>query len=152
MPRPTPKMPPNVPINASDDRSAKRSDVAANSVPSGSSSQAVSPLCRIWKRLPEAEALSEWLMQLTTEDRDNLLAHCIGMTADALQSAHRVGTAPEHADKIATALGLDMRTWWRPTHGNFLGRITKNDILAAVSEGVSQQASCGSPDSRRSAW
>jgi ParB family chromosome partitioning protein len=33
-----------------------------------------------------------------------------------------------------------MAAWWRPTTDNFLNRLTKTEILAAVSEGVSTEA------------
>lgn len=92
-------------------------------------------------RLPQADQLWDWLLQLPNNDREQLLAHCVGMTVDAIQGRHRSGLNQAHADTLAAALGLDMRAWWRPTQAHFLGRITKNDILTAVSEGVSQQAS-----------
>lgn len=95
-----------------------------------------------WReRLPESDALWDWIVQLSQEDRDSLLAHCVGMTVDVLHGAHGSRSGESQMERLATALSLDMRTWWRPTQANFLGRITKNDILTAVSEGVSQQAS-----------
>jgi len=38
---------------------------------------------------------------------------------------------------LAEALGLDMADWWRPKEANFLGQVTKAEIVRAVSEGVS---------------
>lgn len=45
-----------------------------------------------------------------------------------------------HADRLATALGLDMAQWWQPTAAAYLGRVSKQLILEAVSEGVSPEA------------
>ncbi len=91
-------------------------------------------------RIPEADELWNWLVALPVEDRDKLLAHCVGMTVDALHEGRHNGPPHEDVDRLAAALGLEMCTWWRPTQANFLGRITKDEILSAVSEGVSQQA------------
>lgn len=35
---------------------------------------------------------------------------------------------------------LDMTAWWQPMASNFLNRLTKTEILAAVAEGVSTEA------------
>ncbi len=45
-----------------------------------------------------------------------------------------------HADALAQALGLDMKTWWTPTKDGFLKRVPKKLVLEAVTEGVSKQA------------
>lgn len=91
------------------------------------------------KQLPEIEQLAAWLRQMSKADRLRLLAHCVSMTVNALHGTMRHGTM-EDSDRLAAALGLDMAAWWRPTAGNFLSRLTKTEILAAVSEGVSAEA------------
>lgn len=114
---------------------------AAESVAESSAGQAFSARHTEWaERLPERDALWDWLRELLPEDRGSLFAHCVGMTVDALQDGHRGDGGQEQAGRFAAALGLDMRLWWRPTQANFLSRITKTGILTAVSEGVSQQA------------
>lgn len=90
------------------------------------------------ERLPDESKLGEWLADLDETDRHALLAHCIAMTMNT-------GGTPqsqmhEDAQAIARTVGLDMREWWRPTRANFLDRLTKSEIVAAVTEGVSQQA------------
>lgn len=45
-----------------------------------------------------------------------------------------------HADRLATALGLDMTQWWQPTAASYLGRISKARILEAVTEACSKEA------------
>ena len=113
---------------------------ASQSVGDSSASQAFLVRHRAWKdRMPEQENCWAWLAGLDNTERLLLLAHCVGMTVNALES--RQALASENIAALAAAAGLDMRSWWRPTVENFLGRLTKDEILAAVSEGVSQQAS-----------
>jgi ParB family chromosome partitioning protein len=45
------------------------------------------------------------------------------------------------ADRLARSTGLDMvAAGWRPTVGNYLGRVTKPRILEAVREGAGERA------------
>ncbi|TSE12228.1 ParB/RepB/Spo0J family partition protein [Mesorhizobium intechi] len=70
-----------------------------------------------------------------------LFAHCASLTVNAVkQPWERKPRAHETADKLATALGLDMTAHWTPTVRTYLGRITKAHILAAVSEAASNEA------------
>jgi len=46
-------------------------------------------------------------------------------------------SAADDGDHLAEALSLDMADWWQPTGANFLGQVTKAEIVRAVSEGVS---------------
>jgi ParB family chromosome partitioning protein len=87
-------------------------------------------------RLPEPELCWQWLAELDVLDRMMLLAHCVALTINA-----REGLGSEADAQLADATSLDMRLWWKPTRANFLDRLTKNEILETVSEGVSQQAS-----------
>ncbi len=44
---------------------------------------------------------------------------------------------PEHgapADRLASAVALDMAQWWQPTVSGYFGRVPKPLILAAVTE------------------
>jgi ParB family transcriptional regulator, chromosome partitioning protein len=43
-------------------------------------------------------------------------------------------------DRLAAAAGLDMAQWWEPTAANYLGRISKAQIVDAVTEGAGAQA------------
>jgi len=113
---------------------------ASSTVAEGKAAQAFTARHQAWlEQLPEAEGLWAFLEQLSHEDRQTLLAHCVALTANALHG--RNGAQEDAAVALANVLNLDMRMWWSPARGDFLNRITKNDILAAVSEGVSQQAS-----------
>ncbi|TRC89079.1 ParB/RepB/Spo0J family partition protein [Mesorhizobium sp. WSM4303] len=70
-----------------------------------------------------------------------LFAHCASLTVNAVkQPWERKPRAHETVDRLAAALGLDMTAHWTPTVRTYLGRITKANILAAVSEAVSSEA------------
>jgi ParB family chromosome partitioning protein len=43
-----------------------------------------------------------------------------------------------------------MADWWRPTYAGFFDRITKDQIVAAVSEGVSKETARGLTDRKKS--
>jgi ParB family chromosome partitioning protein len=62
------------------------------------------------------------------------------MTVNALQGANARHDALADSERLAATLGLDMAAWWRPTADTFFGRLTKSEILAAVTEGVSAEA------------
>lgn len=70
-----------------------------------------------------------------------LLAHCASLTVNAVcvpweQKPNARGTA----EKLASAVALDMTTHWSPTEKTYLGRVTKAHILAAVREAVGHDA------------
>ncbi|BBE00002.1 chromosome partitioning protein ParB [Sphingobium amiense] len=71
-----------------------------------------------------------------------LLAHCASLTANAVklpwESSKR--HAHETADKLATAVTLDMTAHWTPTLRAYLGRVTKAHIVAAVREALGDEA------------
>lgn len=70
-----------------------------------------------------------------------LLAHCASRTANALRLPwDRKPKALQTADKLASAIGLDIAKDWTPTVNSYLSRVTKAHIVAAVAEGVSQDA------------
>lgn len=70
-----------------------------------------------------------------------LFAHCASLTVNAVkQPWERKPRAHETADRLASALALDMTAHWTPTARTYLGRVTKAHILAAVQEAVSDEA------------
>ncbi|MDR6955996.1 ParB family chromosome partitioning protein [Ancylobacter sp. 3268] len=70
-----------------------------------------------------------------------LLAHCASLTVNAVrvQWEHKPN-ARATAEKLASAVTLDMTAHWTPTGQTYLGRVTKAHILAAVREAVSDEA------------
>jgi ParB family chromosome partitioning protein len=77
---------------------------------------------------------------LTQAERLQLLAHCVSLTLDAVLKNGEVDAAEDSALPLAAALGLDMAAHWQPTPANYLGRVSKQHILAAVGEAVSKDA------------
>ncbi|TXL72414.1 chromosome partitioning protein ParB [Vineibacter terrae] len=107
-----------------------------------------------WKAdLPADEnALWDWLAMLDDASRLALLAHCVSYGVNALYerpnpfsgsgvSQSGLDRRMAEADRLARATGLDMvGVGFRPTVGNYLGRVTKPRILAAVREGAGERA------------
>ncbi|BAV50837.1 nuclease [Mesorhizobium loti] len=106
------------------------------------------------KRLPTDVAdLWDALSALTGSEQAELFAHCASLGVNALYeradrcsngaiSTHGVQQRLADADHLARAVGLDMiAAGWRPTVGNYLGRVTKARILEAVREGAGERAS-----------
>jgi ParB family transcriptional regulator, chromosome partitioning protein len=91
-----------------------------------------------WRaRLPEEpEPLWSCIAELDSAERLALLAHCTALTVNAVRTPN---TTPA-ADTLAEALGLDMTRYWQPTASSYFSRVTKERILEAVREGVSEQA------------
>ena len=71
-----------------------------------------------------------------------LLAHCASLTINAVKLPWETNKrrAHETADKLATAVTLDMTAHWTPTVRSYFGRITKAHIVAAVREALGDEA------------
>lgn len=70
-----------------------------------------------------------------------LLAHCASLTVNAVRIPwEQKPNARATTEKLASAVALDMTAHWNPTTRTYLGRVTKAHILAAVREGVSDEA------------
>jgi ParB family chromosome partitioning protein len=107
-----------------------------------------------WKAdLPaDEDALWDWLATLDDASRLALLAHCVSYGINALYerpnpfsgsgaSQSGLDRRMAEADRLARATGLDMvEVGFRPTVENYLGRVTKPRILAAVREGAGERA------------
>lgn len=96
-----------------------------------------------WARdLPrEPAALWGYVAGLDHDRRLALLAYAVARTIDAVRQPHAPRAAAlAHADRLAAAVGLDLRACWRPTAGDYLGRVTKALILEAVREGAGEDA------------
>ena len=119
------------------------------------SAKAIDERFDAWKAdLPSDEAaLWDWIAALDEASRMALLAHCVSYGVNALYerpNIHSASGISQHgldrrlagADRIARATGFDMvvDAGWRPTVENYLGRVTKTQILAAVREGAGERA------------
>jgi len=126
----------------------------AEELKDSSSAQSVTDRHERWgDHVPaDDEALWDWLVALDNDNRMELLAHCVSYGVNALYerpnpysgsgvSEHGLKVRLAHADRLARATGLDMaQVGWRPTVGNYLGRVTKARILEAVREGAGERA------------
>jgi ParB family chromosome partitioning protein len=93
------------------------------------------------KRLPRtANDVWGWLLDMDGLDRAALMAHCSGLTVNAVQSWERRGDALDHADQLARAIDLDMADYWRADADTYFGRVTKARILEAVRGAVGEEA------------
>lgn len=84
------------------------------------------------------DALNGW-----DRDRcDALFAHVVALSVNAVvEPWNRRPRAHAHADRLAVAVNLDMAAvGWAPTVDNYLGRVTKARILAALAEAKGQHA------------
>jgi ParB family chromosome partitioning protein len=87
-------------------------------------------------RLPADPAdLWSWLLAQDESVRAELLALCVGLSANALNMPwERRTSVLEHADRLAEHIALDMRVYWSATVQSYFGKVTKAHILAAVRE------------------
>jgi ParB family chromosome partitioning protein len=94
------------------------------------------------KRLPpEPELLWTFIAALTDDERSALLAHCVSLTVNAVHAPGHYGDRSEvSAALIAREVGLNMATYWQPTAASYFGRVSKERIVEAVRDGVSEQA------------
>jgi ParB family chromosome partitioning protein len=92
------------------------------------------------ERLPDQAALWAWLEALAESERLELLAYCVALCVDAVHPAVGRTSRLAAAERLASTLSLDMADWWRPTAASFFGKVTKEIIVAAVSEGASPAA------------
>ncbi|REF73463.1 ParB/RepB/Spo0J family partition protein [Paracoccus versutus] len=109
-----------------------------------------------WKRdIPlgqDDDRLWDWLDQLDQASRHALLAHCVSFGVNALYerpnpysgtgiSQQGLERRLREADRLAQTTGLDLvEAGWKPTVGNYLGRVTKARIIEAVREGAGDHA------------
>ncbi|MFE0757893.1 ParB/RepB/Spo0J family partition protein [Inquilinus sp. NPDC058860] len=89
----------------------------------------------------DVAGLWDFVVGLDHDSRMALFAHCAALTVFAV----RIPWDPRPktlamADALAQVLALDMTAYWSPTARSYFGRVTKAHILAAVREGVSDEA------------
>jgi ParB family chromosome partitioning protein len=84
----------------------------------------------------DSKDLLGWIATLSGGDLLALLAYCVAVTVDGVQSKE----GPCAADALAKFVKLDMHRWWKPTAENYFRSIPKSQILAVISEAVSPPA------------
>lgn len=87
---------------------------------------------RLGDSLPGSkEGLLSWLLSADDPTVMEVLAVC---TAGTLNAVHGRERDEPIADRIASALQLDMADWWKPTVSSYLSAVPKAKILAALAE------------------
>jgi ParB family chromosome partitioning protein len=99
---------------------------------------------RAWVAALPREPSDLWdaLIGFDSDSRQALFAYCVSLSLNAVYEPYnRKPRALAHADRIAEVLNLDMvAAGWTPTVENYLGRVTKARILAAVREARGERA------------
>ncbi|EOF6005177.1 ParB/RepB/Spo0J family partition protein [Salmonella enterica] len=115
--------------------------------PTGKSGQAWLSLMQEKARL-EALLPDGWKKDFTTfftldgQTLMSLMVFCTACSVDGVQTRTMGHTTQSDLDGVETALGFHLRDWWQPTAENFLGLLSKNQIVAALKEaGLSGAAS-----------
>ena len=97
-----------------------------------------------WKaQLPaNVEDLWDFLVDLDTDSRQMLFAHCVSLSLNAQHETwNNGGGRQRNADQIAQMVDLDMvAAGWVPTVDSYLNRVSKSRILEAVREGRDERS------------
>jgi len=93
------------------------------------------------KTLPREDgALWTWCLKQKQGVLLDLLAFCAATTVNAvrLKSDRAHDERLQHADRLAAALKLDLKAWFTPDAANYFSRVSKPQILAAITEAKKQ--------------
>ncbi|WP_263378449.1 hypothetical protein [Granulicella paludicola] len=66
----------------------------------------------------------------------DLLAFCVSRSVDAIQRNHERPESQRfaEAEKLASAIGLNMNDWFKATAENYFGRVSKPLIMDALKQ------------------
>lgn len=94
------------------------------------------------ERLPDdSAALWQYLESASDHDRADILAVCVASCLEGV-----IGRNARYSERgydeerfanarhLASVVGLDMTTWWRPTAANYLGAVSKDLVIEALTE------------------
>ena len=91
-------------------------------------------------RLPDDKEGGGWLQWLTTQPTAvvmEIMAFCVASTLDATQQ--REASNPQFVT-LAQGLGLDMSKWWKATASDYFNHVSKDRMVAVVTQAVSAEA------------
>ena len=90
------------------------------------------------KRIPgEAGKLLPWLIAQPQAVVLDLLALSTALSINTVTA----GEGAHSGDELATAVGLDMSCFWTATGASYLAQVSKDQVVKAVSEAESAEAS-----------
>jgi ParB family transcriptional regulator, chromosome partitioning protein len=75
---------------------------------------------------------------LTDAEKQALLAYCVAVTLPP-SLAPAKGKKPSAFDAALSLTGASMAAYWRPSKGNYLGRVTRDQLLALGREVLGEQ-------------
>ncbi len=76
-----------------------------------------------------------WLLEKPQDELLSLLAYAASKSVNALHLGHYARSKERaHADRLATALNMDLREWFVPTAANYFSRVSKTGIEEALAE------------------
>ena len=107
--------------------------------PTGENGQAWQSLMQEKARL-EALLPEGWKNDFTTffaldgQTLMSLMAFCTACSVDGVQTREHGHTRRSDLDGVEAALKFHLRDWWQPTADNFLGLLSKNQIVAALND------------------
>ena len=107
--------------------------------PTGENGQAWQSLMQEKARL-EALLPEGWKNDFTTffaldgQTLMSLMVFCTACSVDGVQTREHGHTSRSDLDGVEAALGFHLRNWWQPTADNFLGLLSKNQIVAALKD------------------
>lgn len=89
-------------------------------------------------KLPGTQTeLLPWLVRQTPETVSELMAFCVARSVDGLRQTERQ-QAP--MDQLVDMLGIDMADHWQANEESYFGHISKNQMIAAITDAVSAEA------------
>jgi len=94
-----------------------------------------------WSRmLPQEGDLWAWCLEQKQGVLLELLAFCAASTINAVRVKTERAESKRfrHADKLAAAVGLDLKAWFTPSAENYFSRVSKPQILDAIREAKGQ--------------
>ncbi len=91
----------------------------------------------------DGAALWDWCLDQSRSVLLDLLAYAVANTVNAVQGKveSHYGNGRVHAERLATALGMDMTKWFTPTAENYFNRASKPLIIKAVCEAKKRPSS-----------
>jgi ParB family transcriptional regulator, chromosome partitioning protein len=93
-----------------------------------------------------------FIAELDHDSRMALFAHCVALTRFAVRAPwEQKRLARATADTVASVLELDMNHYWKPTARSYFGRISKENILAAIREAAGPEAAERIADMKKAA-
>lgn len=99
----------------------------------------------LWRdRIPGDEAqFWQWCIEADQTILLALLAYCAAISIDAIhrKGCHSDDERLKNAGDLATALELDMALYFRPDAGNYFGKISKDMILADITDITAKEPS-----------